>query len=259
MQSVELGEILAFLEGLAPPALAESWDNVGLLVEGQRDVSGVLTALDITPAIVAEALEKDCQLIVAHHPVIFAPLKRLGVQEVAWQLTRLNISAICMHTNLDCADGGTGDTLAALLGLTHIAPFAVQGNAKLGRLGSLPAPLTMPQLAALCEKVLHTGVRYTPAKGLVQRVAVVTGAGDDWADALAAGADALVTGEVGYHHALDAAAAGIGLVAAGHYATEAPIAAVLAKKLAAAFPTLHVHPSEKMRDVFCELARKGDL
>ena len=85
---------------------------------------------------------------------------------------------------------------------------------------------------------------------LTGRVAIVTGSGDYVEDALAAGADALVTGEVGYHKAMDAAAAGLGVVEAGHYGTEAPIAAVLKEKLAAAFPVLPVQVSETMKDIF---------
>ena len=77
MQQITVQDVLHLLEQLAPPALAESWDNVGLLLESEGPVSGVLTALDITDAVVAEAIATGCSLIVAHHPVIFRPLKNL--------------------------------------------------------------------------------------------------------------------------------------------------------------------------------------
>ena len=253
MQQVTVRDVLAFLEKLAPPALAESRDNVGLLLESEGPVSGVLTALDITDAVVAEAIATGSSLIVAHHPVIFRPLKNLNYNNVIYKMARAGISAICMHTNLDCAAGGTGDTLAALLGLTDVQTYTVDDDEHLGRIGSLPQPLAMPQLAAHCRDTLHTPVRYVENGRAVQRVAIVTGSGDYVSDALAAGADALVTGEVGYHKAMDAAAAGLGVVEAGHFGTEAPIAAVLKEQIAAAFPGLPVQVSASMKDVFLTL------
>ncbi|MBQ8611463.1 MAG: Nif3-like dinuclear metal center hexameric protein [Oscillospiraceae bacterium] len=250
MQQVSVQDVLRLLEQLAPPALAEGWDNVGLLVESEGPVTGILTVLDITDAAVEEAIARGYNLIAAHHPVIFRPVKSLHYNNVIYKMAQAGISAICMHTNLDCAAGGTGDTLAALLGLQNVQTYAVDGDENLGRIGTLLQPMSMPQLAALCRDVLHTPVRYVENSRAVSRVAVVTGSGDYIEDALAAGADALVTGEVGYHKAMDAAAAGLGVVEAGHFGTEAPIAAVLKEKLAAAFPALPVRVSETMKDVF---------
>ena len=105
-------EICECLEQLAPKELAESWDNVGLLVECGAEVTSVLVALDITDEVVAEAELQGCQLIVAHHPVIFKPLRTLARRDVAFRLVKKNISAICMHTNLDAAEGGVNDVLA---------------------------------------------------------------------------------------------------------------------------------------------------
>ena len=112
------------MERLAPPELAEGWDNVGLLVDCGRPVRRVLTALDITPAVLAEAVEQKCELIVAHHPVIFAPLKQLGPEDMPFRLVQVGVSAVCMHTNLDAAAGGVNDTLAALFGMQEPEIFA---------------------------------------------------------------------------------------------------------------------------------------
>ena len=243
-------DVLRVLEALAPPALAEGWDNVGLLVDSGQPVHGILTALDITADTVAEAAEKGCDLLISHHPIIFDPPKRIDYNNVLYKMIRAGQSAICMHTNLDCAAGGTGDTLAALLGLREVCVFTAEDDDALGRIGLLPSPTDTAGLAALCERVLHTPVRFVDGRHAIRRVAVVTGAGDCIADALAAGADALVTGEVRYHHALDAAAAGLSVVEAGHFGTEAPIAAVLAGQLREAFPDIPVFVSERMRDVF---------
>ena len=88
------------MQRIAPLALAESWDNPGLLVDCGGGASRALVTLDITPEVVEEAARKGCQLIVSHHPVIFSPLKKLGGQDVAFQLVKNGISAICMHTCL---------------------------------------------------------------------------------------------------------------------------------------------------------------
>ena len=80
--SVSVQQILGLLQAVAPPALALDWDNVGLLVDAGTPVDGVLTTLDITPAVVREAVENDCQLIVSHHPVIFHPIKSLHADDV---------------------------------------------------------------------------------------------------------------------------------------------------------------------------------
>ena len=110
-------QIYEEMQRIAPLALAESWDNPGLLVDCGGEVSRVLVTLDITPEVVEEAARKGCGLIVSHHPVIFSPLKKLGGQDVAFQLVKNGISAICMHTNLDAAPGGVNDTLCDILGI----------------------------------------------------------------------------------------------------------------------------------------------
>lgn len=115
--SVTVQQILGLLQAVAPPALALDWDNVGLLVDAGTPVDSVLTTLDITPAVVREAVENDCQLIVSHHPAIFHPIKSLHADDVPALLMKNGISAICMHTNLDAAPGGVNDTLCDILGI----------------------------------------------------------------------------------------------------------------------------------------------
>ena len=96
-----LTELASYLESIAPAQIAESWDNVGVLVRCAQEVTGVLCALDITPATVREARAVGCNAIVSHHPVIFRPLKELRQDDVPALLVREGVSAVCMHTNLD--------------------------------------------------------------------------------------------------------------------------------------------------------------
>ena len=87
-------EIRAYLSELAPQQLAESWDNVGTLVDCGGNITSVLTALDITDETVNEAEMAGCQLIVSHHPVIFHPLKSVDSTQPAYRMIKKNISGI---------------------------------------------------------------------------------------------------------------------------------------------------------------------
>lgn len=142
-------QIYEEMQRIAPLALAESWDNPGLLVDCGGKVSRVLVTLDITPEVVEEAARKGCGLIVSHHPVIFSPLKKLSGQDVAFRLVKSGISAICMHTNLDAAEGGVNEVLAGFFGMREMEAFA-EGC---GRVGSIE-PLTVPELAKRRRKSL---------------------------------------------------------------------------------------------------------
>ena len=224
--SVSVQQILGFLRAVAPQELALDWDNVGLLVDAGQPVDGVLTTLDITPAVVREAVENDCQLIVSHHPVIFHPLRMLAADDVPALLMKNGISAICMHTNLDAAPGGVNDTLCDILGI------AAEGRESFaegcGRIGTT-MPTTVEALAKFCAATLHSGVKYVNGQKPVTCLAEVSGGGGSYLEeAIARGADCLVTGEAAHHIALLAKQKGIGLVVAGHWGTEHAIADVLA-------------------------------
>ena len=133
-------DIYAEMQRYAPLELAESWDNPGLLVDCGREVSRVLVTLDITPEVVEEAAAGGCELIVSHHPVIFSPLKKLTPRDVSFQLVQKGISAICMHTNLDAAEGGVNEILAGIFGMRDWEVFA-DGC---GRVGEVD-PITVPE------------------------------------------------------------------------------------------------------------------
>ena len=248
------------MQHIAPLALAESWDNPGLLVDCGGGASRVLVTLDITPEVVEEAARKGCQLIVSHHPVIFSPLKKLGGQDVAFQLVKNGISAICMHTNLDAAEGGVNEVLAGIFGMKNWEPFA--GGC--GRVGEVK-PITVPELArkarvelgARCNTPLdgpEVPVKYADTGKPVRRLAVISGAGGGlFEEALAMEADCLLTGEADHHDALDAKRLGLSIVATSHYATEFPVAAAVAQKLRATFPAVEVLVSTANRDPFTYL------
>lgn len=221
------------MQRIAPLELAESWDNPGLLVDCGGEVTRVLVTLDITPEVVTEAAAKHCEAIVAHHPVIFDPLKKLGPQDVPFQLVRAGISAICMHTNLDAAPGGVNDVLADLLRIENRRDFADN----CGRIGTLNVPTTAQQLAETCSRMLHTHCKFVEADHPVEKLAEVSGAGGSYLQqAIDEGADCLVTGEAAHHIAILAKQKGVGLVVAGHWGTEHPVVFALADALTERLP-----------------------
>ncbi|WP_302412666.1 Nif3-like dinuclear metal center hexameric protein [uncultured Gemmiger sp.] len=249
--SVTVQQILGLLQAVAPPALALDWDNVGLLVDAGTPVDSVLTTLDITPAVVREAVENDCQLIVSHHPVIFHPIKSLHADDVPALLMKNGISAICMHTNLDAAPGGVNDTLCDILGI------AAEGRESFaegcGRIGTT-MPTTVEALAKFCADTLHSGVKYVNGQKPVTCLAEVSGGGGSYLqEAIDLGADCLVTGEAAHHIALLAKEKGVGLVVAGHWGTEHAVADVLAAHITKQFPQLTVAHAEADKDPYSYL------
>ena len=257
---ITVNQVYETMQAIAPLALAEHWDNPGLLVDCGGQVRRVLVTLDITPEVVAEAAEKQCEIIVSHHPVIFDPLKKIGPQDVAFQLVRTGISAVCMHTNLDAAEGGVNEVLAGIFGMKDMEPFA-EGCGRVGTVEEITVPelarKAQEQLASLCNQPENgpaVQVKLADAGKPVRRLAVISGAGGSlFADAIAMGADCLLTGEANHHHAIDAKRLGLSLIAAGHYATEFPVCAAVAAKLHAALPELEVLVSTENRDPYTYL------
>ena len=247
----KMAEIQQFMQQMAPTELAADWDNVGVLVDCSKDITGILVSLDITEEVVSEAEEQGCQLIVSHHPVIFKPLSRLNRKNIAFQMIEKGISALCAHTNLDAADGGVNDVLAQLMGLQNAKPF---GEGSMGRIGTVETT-TVHQLAERCRDALKAGgVKMSDTGCPIHKLAIVTGSGGSmFREAIAEGADALLTGEASHHDALDAKQLGLSMVAAGHYSTEVPVVPVLADRLSRQFPDVRVLCSSCGHDPFTYL------
>ena len=251
-------EIEQQLYAVAPKDLAFPWDNVGhLLGDPDREVRRVLVALDVTEAVADEAIASGCELIVAHHPVMNC--KWLPVQSIRTdtpqghlllKLLLNGVAVICMHTNLDAAEGGVNDVLAQTLELIDPGPL-VWGEERLCRVGTLAEPMPLADFAVfVCRKLGANGVRYAGKGGMVSRVAVGGGSCADSQDAaIAAGCDTFVTSDIKYHDFLDAAGKGINLIDAGHFPTEDPVCRKLVEQLSAAFPALTVTKSASHREV----------
>ncbi len=223
---VTVAKILDELCAVAPLETAMSFDNVGLLCGRKTaEVKSILVSLDITKDVVNEAIEGQYDLIVAHHPILWkTSLSHVTDDtlsgELILSLARHDISAICMHTNLDAAEGGVGDCLANILKLqnTDILP----GTDNLCRYGTLDTPMSEIEFVAFVKEQLHCdGVRYMPSGKTITTVGVGGGScGEFTASAVLAKCDAFVTADVKYDRMLYAKEANITLVDAGHFNTE---------------------------------------
>ena len=260
-------ELYEFVDGMAPFSIQMDFDNAGFLVgREEARVEGVLVALDITAAVVREAVEQHCQLIVAHHPVIFHPVKAVTDRSVTGgvllDLIENRVAAICAHTNLDGAQGGVNCCLARALELKEIGQLHQDGEDGqgrpygIGRTGLVHAGgLSAGAYAAYVKQRLGAAsVRFVDGGRPVERVAVGGGScGSMLEDALAAGCDTFVTADVKYDQFLQAQALGISLMDAGHYPTENVVCAPLAQALAQHFPQVRVLVSQTHREVFSAL------
>lgn len=227
-------DFYGYLNSIAPFETQEDWDNSGMLVgDMDAEVKKVAVVLDITHEEIKKAKAIGADLIISHHPVIFNPIKSVTRGSVPYELVASSINALCCHTPLDIADGGTNDSLAELLGIE-----VTRTEDPILRLGTVE-PTTAENLAGKIAKTLNTKVRYADAGRKIEKIAICTGAGCSLIEA-AGEIDAFITGDASHHNFLDCIQAGITLIAAGHYETEIVVVPVLVKKLQAQFPDIEI-------------------
>lgn len=206
---MKIRKVIDALERFAPLPLQESYDNAGLQVGlTETEISGALLCLDVTEAVVDEAISRGCNLIVAHHPLIFRKLAHISdgsyVERAVIKAIKNDVVIVAMHTNLDNALDGVNFKMAEKMGLADLQPLQepeVDGKWS-GVVGTLPAPMSAEDFVRMLKE--RFGVASVRANELlrrpVSRVALCGGAGSFMlGDALRAGADAFVTGEMGYH------------------------------------------------------------
>ncbi len=227
-------DFYGYLNSIAPFETQEDWDNSGMLVgDMDAEVKKVDVVLDITHEEIKKAKAIGADLIISHHPVIFNPIKSVTRGSVPYELVASSINALCCHTPLDIADGGTNDSLAELFGIE-----VTRTEDPILRLGTVE-PTTAENLAGKIAKTLNTKVRYADAGRKIEKIAICTGAGCSLIEA-AGEIDAFITGDASHHNFLDCIQAGITLIAAGHYETEIVVVPVLVKKLQAHFPDIEI-------------------
>ncbi|WP_406566979.1 Nif3-like dinuclear metal center hexameric protein [Actinoallomurus rhizosphaericola] len=232
-----LADIITILEDRYDPAWAESWDAVGLVCgDPDAEVRRVLFAVDPVSDVVDEALDWRADLIVTHHPLLLRPVHGVPATtpkgRAVHRLITAGAALYTAHTNADVADPGVSDALARAVGLTGplrpLSPSADDPRRGLGRVGELPAPVTLREFADAAAKSLPAtaaGLRVAgDPEAPVRTVAVCGGAGDSLLGAArAVGADVYLTADLRHHPASEFREDGsTALVDAAHWATEWP-------------------------------------
>ncbi len=225
---MKIKEIVAPLEDFAPLALQEPYDNAGLLTgHPEMEATAAVVCVDVTESVMDEAIAKGANLIVAHHPIIFHPLKAItgqnNVEEVVIKAIRNGIAIYAAHTNLDRARHGMSHALAKKLGLDNIvvADPEAEGTG-LGAIGELSAPTPPLDFLRAVKQTLGLGaIRHSALpKPAVQKIALVAGSGGEGLErAIAAGADVFMTADLRHDRFL-AAAGRILLADIGHFESE---------------------------------------
>ena len=273
-----LDKLCTSLSQIAPLKLAESWDNVGLLVgDRQATIERAMTCLTITPAVVAEAIAERAGLVVTHHPLPFKPLSRITCDSITgrmlWRLIGNGTAIYSAHTAFDSAADGINAQWSRALQLESVQPLlpleqdsgpqagadgtelnsgdssaAVLGA---GRYGRLREPMALADLVDQCSRLV--GARHARLVGdeghSVTRVGFACGSGGSFlAAAKGCGCDALITGEATFHACLEAESSGIGLGLLGHYWSERFAMEQLARQLSDLHPEVTVWPSRRESD-----------
>lgn len=243
---VTVDDIIRLMERLAPTGMAESWDNVGMQIgDPSAPVQRIWVTLDPLPEVVERACRQQVDLLITHHPLLFKPLSRIDFSTPTGRIIQLaalhRLSIFAAHTNLDSVEGGVNDRLAAGLELQDVAvlaePVSENGNAGIGRIGTLRAPCTLKDLALRLKSALHLPVVKVsgPDHLAVRRVALCTGSGGGLiSHFLASNAEVFLSGDLKYHDAREVESRGRGLIDIGHFASEHIITGDLARRLQAA-------------------------
>ena len=220
-------DIFNHLNNLADVKLAEKWDNVGLMLgSNNNEVSRVLVCLDVTTNVVEEAIANNVNLIVSHHPLIFKPLKNIDYttdfkSRIIRNLIKNDISVISFHTNLDSATLGLNDYLAKILKLNEIQVLfehSLDNTAGLGRIGKLTNPLKLNDFITYIKNCfsLETVSAVIGDEKEISTIALLGGSGADFIYTLPE-VDVYLTGDVGYHAALDAIEMKKNIIDIGHF------------------------------------------
>ncbi|MBA2114545.1 Nif3-like dinuclear metal center hexameric protein [Bremerella alba] len=261
-----LNSVCEFLERFAPRQLAESWDNVGLLVgDSTQSIDGIVTCLTVTSEVVDEAIEADADLIVTHHPFPFRSLKQITtddtVGKMLLKLIQNKIAVYSPHTAFDSCAEGINHQLATGIGLTDVRPLVPVellgvteatppvGTGRWG--GFAEGSMSLARIAEMAKQVTRAPMVKVVGRGTaeIQTVAVGCGSsGELLTAAIEKKVGCLILGETSFHTCLEAKAQNVALILVGHYASERFAVEKLATILSEAFPTANVWSSRQETD-----------
>ncbi len=237
-------DIINLLEQIAPSSLAEEWDNCGLQV-GKADwpVKTVWIALDPVSTIIDAACNKNVDMLITHHPLIFRPLTSVDFNtptgSIILKAALHKMSLFAAHTNLDSASGGINDVLARKIGLSNLKVMAPAkeddaGKHGLGRVGDINKSVRLIDFANTIKQQLGIeSVRFAGNPDLeINKAAVCAGSGSGlMKQFFSSGAQVYISGDLKYHDARDIEEAGLGMIDMGHFESEHLIVDILAGRL----------------------------
>ncbi len=223
---MKVKEIEQILDKNLRKEIAMSWDNVGLQIGDYKDdVSKILLALELTTEILNEAIEKKCDMILVHHPLIFSGVKKVVKDEenLIYRLIKTGISLYVSHTNFDMIDGGLNDYFAKKICAKKITPI-YEENEEYGLLRIFEIEnIKLKDFAVLLKNEFGLeSIRIVGQKDDdISKVGLVTGSGFEYADlAQKYGVDVFVSGDLKYHQAMDFKSEKINVIDMGHFETE---------------------------------------
>jgi dinuclear metal center YbgI/SA1388 family protein len=260
-----LKAVTEILEQLAPLKLAESWDNVGLLIGDRcQPVSKIITCLTLTQTTLDEAVDRRADLVVVHHPIPFKPLSRITSDTTTGGLLlkaiRNNIAIYSMHTAWDNAKQGINRQWADALEIRNPQPIIPSSvpelkslNVGSGVMGTLDPPKTIEEIRERIVAFLGMeSIRSThPLQQRISKLGIVCGSGGSMIGSAAdCGCDGFLTGEATYHQCLESEARGIAMIMTGHHASEFFGMKSLAKMLADLLPDTECFASARETSPF---------
>lgn len=240
-------QLVSKLEEWISPNLIDTWDRTGFQIgDGEKRVTGIFLALDITGEVVDRAIEYNCNMIISHHPFIFSPVETITDKTYKGRLIKKiiknDIIIYNAHSNLDLVEGGVNDILSRLLELKNTLPIKkvfldafINSDTEYGygRVGEIEE-ISLKQLVDKIKTNLD--IDYIKVYGdtieSIKKIAICGGSGSDFIlDAKEKGAQVYITGDIKYHDAQLAYEGGIILIDATHYHTEKIILEELRKRL----------------------------
>ncbi len=249
-----VGEITAALEVFAPLRIQENWDNSGLIIGSPEDeVHGVMIGFDCTPELIREAVEKGCDLVITHHPLIFKGIKRIDSKDpvgaAIMQAVRCGVAVYAAHTTADKVIAGVSGAMARRLGLKNISIMVPEedGTVGLGCIGEFESPMTGNEALSYVKERFNLGVIRSsrPLETPISKVAVLGGSGGGEIPlALSKGAQLYITADISYHNFFTPQ--GFMVMDIGHFESEVEIVDIFLAELRKKFPTFASYKSANM-------------
>lgn len=259
-------ELIRHLETKFPVSYAVNWDNVGLQAgRREKNVERIFVALDATDEIIEQAVSHKADMLLTHHPMLMSPVKKVNSDDFIGRrfIKLIQNDMICysMHTNYDVLKMaelsaeyiGLKDT--KILEITYVDQ-AAERTQGFGRMGLLKEPMTLRALGQFVKEAfgLESVKIFGELEQIVENVAISPGSGKSMIEpAVKSNAQVLISGDIGHHEGLDAAAQGLAVIDAGHYGLEHIFINDMAKYLREQFPEAEVF-TEDIKNPFSVLA-----